>query len=394
MQIVRLIGFVLLVVLLSAMVVGLVLLAAENPTETIMLVLLMVALPLSFVFAAWQLARGDVFWTFIQLGQIKAIDRGVGNNIAVLANLKTHQVSGFEVISELPQKTFLEEKFGMYWIGFPPATVHVFEFVHERVNPGIGKETSSTEWIVRDKVSKQTSSLFWEVPHAYRFFGVELRDGFKVDVLFETRSQVVLPLTALYLRGGQFIDCAAQYVEAAVTGTLREFGSEDFRAASKKEGSDLAVRIIENVGAVSVRNAGLLEATGLVMIAGFISRYEVSDKTEEKALAQKQQARLKGEADILDAKLKADKAGEEGRRIERLAQSQKIADETAAIGQVAVFNTILESIMRGNPNVDPTVALEQATALAIATKMSAPTSPVVSLGNGMISITPTKKDSQ
>lgn len=355
---------------------------------------MLVATMIAFVFAAWQLAKVGVFFTFVGTGKIKTIDRGKDNLIMILENIdgygpdaRGHIVPGGD------KKTWLQNEYGLFWIGIPPAEVHKFEFIHQRLNPNINDDTPSSQWIVRDNAPQETDELLWEIPHTYRVTGVELKDGFHVDLLFNTRSRTISPEIALYLRGGKFIDYQAQYVEAGVNAVLGKLESVFFREADKSEGSVIAEAIIKAINESTGSQAQpLLDAVGMEVVGGFISRWQPSDRSEEEALRKMKKATLEGEAAVELARLDADKATQEARRIGTIAQAEAQADATRATGQIAGLAAALETIKRLYPDLDNETALREANALAIAIKMSDKDSPVTVIGAGVnIGVTPEKK---
>ncbi len=359
--------------------------------------ILFISIPFAFVFAAWQLAKVGVFFTFVGTGKIKTIDRGKDNLIMILENIDGYGPDARGHIVLVPggdKKTWLQNEYGLFWIGIPPAKVHKFEFIHQRLNPNINDDTPSSQWIVRDNAPQETDELLWEIPHTYRVTGVELKDGFHVDLLFNTRSRTISPEIALYLRGGKFIDYQAQYVEAGVNSVLSKLESVFFREADKSEGSVIAEAIIKAINESTGSQAQpLLDAVGMEVVGGFISRWQPSDRSEEEALRKMKKATLEGEAAVELARLDADKATQEARRIGTISQAEAQADATRAKGQTAGLEAALETIKRLYPDLDNATALREANALAIAIKMSDKDSPVTVIGAGVnIGVTPDRKD--
>ena len=355
------------------------------------LVVMFPILLLSAAFAVWQLAKADIMWTFVPLGEIKAVVRGDGNPIAMLANLQGYRVnSRMEIDEGFPYKNTLQKKWGLYWMGFPPAKIQGFWFVHERANPEIKANTPPSEWIKRDPEAKEETSLLWEIPHSYVIPAVEFADGFQADVMFESRSRVVKPLTAIFIRKGKFIDFMADYVNAGVIEILRDYDYNDFMTMPKTEKSELAKAIVENINL----DGKLVEAVGLVMIGGFISRFEAPKELTEAIEAEKK-AELAGKASIEEAKQSVIKAEQEAKKRQIQAEATRKAAMTEAEGQIAVFNAILKSIRAENPGISQAEALSMtrdAIQLAIATKFSDPTSPVVVLGGkGVLNLSQKEK---
>lgn len=369
----------------------------------LLLYFLLFLISIAFIFAAWQLAKAGIFFTFVGTGTIKTIDQGRDNLVRILENIDGYGVGDDGRITDDKNvgksKNWLERNYGLFWIGFPPSEVHKFSFVHERTNPNIDENTPPSKWVQRDQAPKETDELLWEIPHSYVILGVELCDGFSVDVMFNTRSRVVDPRTALYLRQGRFIDYQAEYVQAGVISALKDnldnlpLDSERFRVTDMHEGSALCAKIVERINSSVQGNQALVEAVGMTVVGGFISRWEPSDKTEKEALRKKKKAILDGEAEVETARLDAKKAEEEARRIDTIARAQAAADEARSHGQIAGLKSALAAIKEMYPGIDDKTALEQATALAISIKMSDKDSPVTVLGAGVnIGVTPKTKE--
>ncbi len=355
-----------------------------------------VVMMICFIFAAWQLAKQNVFFTFVGVGQIKTVDRGENNLINAVANVPGFRVSNdLKIVEEADRKNFLEKNFGLFWIGIPPAKVHTFEFVHERANPKITKDTPVEEWIDRDKVAKQSDYILWEIPHSYLILGAELQDNFKVDMLVETRSRTIDPKVALYLREGKFIDYMRQFVEASVNVAVRKYTIEEFRSMDKLENSELAQKIRDGVNSVQVEGlGGLLYAVGMETISAFVSKWDSSDKSDEESLHLRKKAKLAGEAAIEAAERAAEQAVHDGKKIVTLATAQRDADVLRAEGRAADLSQALKAIKAEASGVDSNVAVRHASAVTIATKMSDKDSPVRVLGGGagvMVGLEPEKE---
>lgn len=332
----------------------------------------------SFLIATWQMAKRDFLFTFLALGEIKVVDSGEGNPVKVLANLpEGFSVNNMEIVERPKSKTWLESKFGLFWMGIPPASIHEFEFTHERINPSIGRDTPSSQWIERDDEPKKTKVLLWEIPHSYLITGVEFKDQFQADVLFQSRSRVVKPLTATHLRKGKFIDYMAEYVNAGVIEKLRQFDFLDFsQNIPKNDGSDLSKDMLKKI------NPELPNAVGLKMVGGFVSRFEATEE-EKKALEAKKKAELEGQALVEAAAQATIRAGKEAEKLQVEAVAQQLADTTKALGQTAVLSTALDLMKAKYPNADDNTILHMATQFAITTKLSDPKSPVTAIGTGI-----------
>ncbi|MBA3732828.1 hypothetical protein H0W91_00440 [Patescibacteria group bacterium] len=339
----------------------------------------------SCVFAAWQMAKADILFTFIGIGEIKMVDRGVGNFWKILANLPGHHVEGEKIVEDSKEehtKSYLEKRYGLYFIGFSPAKLHEFEFVHERINPDIKKGMPPDEWIKRDDHAQKTTTLLWEIPHWYLVSGVEFHDQMSGELLFNCMSRVTRPVVAIYLRRGQFIDYSAQYVNGAVIDSVRNENFSDLQglqkmeSAIKEEGgkTPLSEEIVSKV------NVLLEDAVGLKMQWGFISQYDASDKSDQKALEARKVAQLEGEAKIETAKQAVAISKQTAKQTNIEAKAQLKADEIKSKGQMSGLEAALNIIKERFPDIDPSEALQRATELAVATKMSHPQSPVTVLG--------------
>jgi len=346
---------------------------------------------LSFLLAAWQMKKNDILWTSLGFGQIKSIDSGEGNPVKMISDLPGHYInSDMEVVEGgPPRKTFLEKNFGMYWIGLPPHTVHDVTFTHERINQNISKSTPSTQWVQRDKEPTTSKYLLWEIPHTVVITDLDFRERFQGDILLEFRSRIVFPKVALYLRQGKFLDYAKEYFKAGAQEQLRKFDWIQFSVDEPKmSGSDLLKAILATINSIIPRNKdeGLAASTGIVVLDGFISRFEPNEETK-KFLEAQEEAKLTGQAAIETATQAVEQAKQAALKLQIEAEAALKAAQTEAAGQTAVFNTILESILAraksAGTEIDFPTALQTAAQLAIATKMSAPDSPVTVLGAGI-----------
>ncbi len=365
------------------------------------LTLLLVALvTVSFLLAAWQLAKRDILWTIIGRGQIRTVDSGEGNPVAYLSNLPGHHVNskGKVLPEDGPRKTFLQEQYGMYWIGLPPHTVHEIEFVHERANPNVNKDTPSSQWMIRDKEPTKSKFLLWEITHTVVISDVDFRDRFQGDIKLECRSRVVDVEVALYLRRGQFLDYAKTYFEAGALEWLRKFDWIQFSVDEPKmSGSKLMNNIFNSINSIvpegGIEVGGMAASAGIQALDGFISRWEPNAE-QKQALKAQEKAKLEGQAGIETATQAVLQADQAAKKLQIEAEADLKAEQTRAAGQNAVFNALLEVITQKNPQVDFNTALHMATQLAIATKMSDPKSPVTVIGAGInIGVnSPTRRD--
>ena len=344
---------------------------------------------ISFLFAAWQMAKNDILWTILGRGQIKAIDSGDGNPVAYLSNLPGHYVNsrGKVVHGDGPGKTFLQEQYGMYWIGLPPHKVHDVEFVHERPNPNVTKDTPSSQWMIRDEKPTKSKYLLWEITHTIVISDVDFSDRFQGVVKLECRSRVVDVEIALYLRRGQFLDFAKTYFEAGTLEWLRKMDWIQFSVNEPKmSGSQLMANILSSINSIVPDNniglGGLAASSGIEVLDAFISRWEPNEE-QKKALKAQETASLEGDAAIKTAEKAVKQAEQAALRLQVEAKADLKAANTRAAGQSAMFNTLLESIKQRYPEMDPVEALRAATQLSIAQKMSDPDSPVSVLGAGI-----------
>jgi hypothetical protein len=363
--------------LLLIATVGILKYGPPSMSDLMKILMLSVVTFLAFLFAAWQIAKHDILFTFVGLNEIKIIVSGEGNPVEVLANLEDYRVENMMIIPGKPKQTWFQKKYGLYFIGFPPRKIHEFEFTHERLNKNLNKNTSSEEWLERDSSPKKTKVLLHVIPHSYLIQDVDFTDNFKADLLFETRSRVVNPLTAVFTLRGNFIDFAKQYVESAVIDILGEMSYEDFRGLDKSDGSDLSKDILEKIF------TQVKEAVGLEMFGGFISRFD-PNKEQQAALAAQETARLEGEARVESAKKDVEVARERALMTQIDADAQLLAANTIAKGQVAVLTKALEAIREGNPSgLDANIAAQVAGSVAVSTNMSHPKSPVIAIGAGI-----------
>ncbi|MBI4155781.1 MAG: hypothetical protein HY507_00935 [Candidatus Zambryskibacteria bacterium] len=322
----------------------------------------------------WIAGKSDFIFTFVALNQIKAVDRGKGNFIKLLANLPIGwriNRNDWTIIPGRQYKGILEALFGLYYIGLPPASVHRFSFVHERPNPDIGNKTPSSEWLLRDEDEEETDFLLFDFPHSYVIPDIEFRNQFRGDIMFTGQFYALKPVVAIYTRGGKFFELTRQYVEAAVIDKLREMSYSDFLLESKDSDSPLSrqIRNILNPHLQDDPNPHLPESAGLDMYAGFISRFDASDKRQEEALAARALAELEGQGKVAAA----EKAAEV---LTISSQAELEADRRRAEGKAADLEAILRVLADNARGADPNVLARAAADIVAVTKMSDPRSNV------------------
>ncbi len=372
----------------------------------LLVIVLLVIATASFVYMAWQLAKHDILWTIVGLGQIKTVDSGEWNPVLTLGNLPGHHIKNptsqnvfeVEVVEGEAHKTFLEKQYGMYWFGLPPRKVHDLKFNHERMNQRANKDTPPDQWVIRDATPTTTKFLLWEIPHTITITGVDFRDQFQGDILLDFRSRVRYPLISLYVRRGFFLDYAKRYFESGALEQLRKLTWVNFSANTNKQSDgDLMKGILKTINCIVPADAtvGLSASSGIEVFDGFISRWE-PDYEQKKALKAQETAKLEGQAKTESATQAVLQAEQEAKKKQIEAQATLLAAQTTAEGQNAVFRGLLKMIFAEaklyGQEISFSDALQRATELSVATKMSDKESPITATGAGInIGVNPTPR---
>lgn len=241
-------------------------------------------------FAVYELAKMDLFFTFLESGNIKYIY--VGNTLKrIIADIEGKVIDKHIVRDRLSgdkdPRSWVERKLGLYWVGFPP-----FSMVKKFVVP-LKKELEETsnkppaEWIV-DKGHRDVDSLRFMFPRPLMLLKAELgdpKDRQTVDVLAIGQFQVVNAYTPVVQLKGDFWELLAGIMRAAILDIVERQGTMDaFIVADKSDSPTSILYSLWAKGADSDFNKVLIERTGLMLVGAAIPQWDPSDEATRKAM--------------------------------------------------------------------------------------------------------------
>lgn len=272
--------------------------------EVSLFVLLLIA---GVLIAIWENAKAGGLFKFVGLNQIMTFDGGEDTPVRVAANLPDGwKIEGLRILRDQQFRPFrgLMRKFGIFWKGFP-AKLHVWSFVHERLNPKRDDSTLVMDWVLRDKEPKSSDYLLFEKPHWVAVPGVEFRNGFRAHLLVSYWSRTIDLEKAYNLRGDIFPPMNSAVLAHTKT-ECSKYSYDDFTKidtdgtiTSRDEvvnlGDDFCLNIAEGATTVSVREAGQVIYDVSVLF------FDAADRDAERLLS----AKAKAEIELEVAKLRA-----------------------------------------------------------------------------------------
>ena len=265
-------------------------------------IILTVAIIIALIpFAAYSLAKEDLFFTLLESGNIKYIYRG-DTLWKIIADVAGKKIVGYKLedlaLGEVVEKTWLQKRFGMYWIGIPPfASVKRFKIKRKKeLEETAGKKP--TEWI-RDLGELEVSSLRYAFPRPLLLEKVELKgDRQTVDLLVVCKFVTVdayLPVVELK---GDFFELAISILRGSIIDIIKDQGDiQNFLAAPKGEGGILEPLTERD----STVNKPLGKRVGLRLVGIVIPDWEPSDPKTREAMSEKFLAEKRREAVLVEA---------------------------------------------------------------------------------------------
>jgi len=335
-------------------------------------------------FGMYALATKDIFWTQLETGNIKYIFRGdkLHKIIADVRNKKMDDTMGHKLETGVEHRSWLNNKTGLYWIGWPPfASVHKFK-IRKRKEVEITTGKPPAGWI-EDFGEVIVSSLRETFTLPFVLTEVELNDQQNVSMLVVAKFDVVdAYIPVIELKGGFFANTSST-LSAAVTDIAKELTMDGFVAAPKGEKVGILSVEFENKIApdetvtISKFNKRLEEQVGLHLVGVAISEWDPSDKAirdamSKKFLAEKEQAAAVIKAETY-AKEVAIKTTADVGRVVALgeADGKRVLSTVNALGgNVTVAGKLLEMEAAAGPNSKLT------------TLVNGPATPVVPVGGG------------
>lgn len=291
-------------------------------TMTVMENAMSIALPLLGIllvlpFTFYLLAEKNLFFTKLETGDIKFVVRG-DSLVKIIHDvggkkLETDEFGDQQFVDGIERKTFLNTRFGLWWVGIPPfARVHTFMIKKERENPGA---TDSEHWINADTKLAEVSSLRFTFPRPYKLDKVELADRLAVNLLAVAKFEVVRPHIPVFLFKGAFFVNAGSILRAHIADLINNRNLNEFILAPKGEVGGIleSMKKSENETADDPNNPGhklgdfnreLIRQVGLRLVGISITQYDPSDADIRAAMQAEELAIKQGLGRI--AKAKAD----------------------------------------------------------------------------------------
>ena len=251
------------------------------------------------------LADRDILFTFCAEGEIKYLMKGDTLWRVIMRVFGKKIDSQFDIVDDpTPEKHwlnplwYLEHYYGIFWIGFPPFGLHVYNFEWDKlVNEGDDRyEISHRKELV--------DSLFFRYTYPVVARGVDLGGNLMIDIF----ATIVVEAVNVYrpvhiLKGNWFIP-----LRGAVEGAMNDYpkgqGIKKFREEEKQApNSDFAKRVLR----VNRRKGGVIDMTGMKIVSFNYGKYDITPnqpeiqaallaKQREELLAQGVVAKSKGDA--------------------------------------------------------------------------------------------------
>ena len=307
-------------------------------------ILWIIVTPVSLFLALYELAKDDLFFTFLESGNIKYFRHG-DTVVDIIGDINDEKVEGRDL--KPASKTLLERMFGLYWVGIPPyANVLKFKVSRRKER----EETTGkppTEWIM-DLGEREVDSLRRAFPRPILLEKAELgsakpgeaKDRQTVDMLVVGKFVVVdahIPIVELK---GDFWELLTGLFRAAVLDIVERTGTMDaFIEANKGGGTDSI--LYELWKPDSDFNKVLVEKTGLKLVGAAIPQWDPSDEAVRKAMQLRFVAERERERDLIIAdtykQTRAINAEADALAEERIAKARGVRVRETAAGLAATL---------------------------------------------------------
>lgn len=249
------------------------------------------------------------------------------------SRLETQFVNGDEEYVSWWPISYLQQKWGLYWVSafYPWKKILWFMITRERL---VSRTAVSADASARDRVEISepalVSNLRFRFPRPFWITNVETKDRFESQILLQVILEVVNPYTAVIVLKGKFFPI----IEAAISSTVIDYLATQtlagFFSHPKGQNSPLATAIkTANYGSsqdsTATKSEGLIKSTGIRIVDVFIEEI-ISDEDDlvRKALKAKEINTLEGMASIEKSTLDV-----------MVAKQEKLASEERAIGNTA-----------------------------------------------------------
>ena len=275
-------------------------------------------------FLVYALGKLDILWTIVESGNMGFVVRGK-SLFRIIHDVRGKKLAGNAVngtskfIDGEEKRTWLQKKFGLYWIGFPPASgIHPFKIKKESENPeGHGVEN----WTTGVKEATVTS-LLHTFPRPFILRDVELKNRTRVNLLVVATFEVICPYIPVFKYKGDFFIRASSRIRSATDDIVKEI--EDitaFIAAPKGEEGG----ILEGLkNPTSAFNLELVANVGIRLVGISIPQFDGDDAILA-AANEESLAILRGKATVATAN-----ANRESALIASRTKAQQVLIETRA----------------------------------------------------------------
>jgi len=277
-------------------------------------------------FVAYMLAKENLFFTFLDTGNIKYIYKGETLK-KVIADVDKFKISGYELILDKgkQEKTWLQNKFGLFWIGIPPfSKIKTFKVRKKReVEETKGK--SPSEWI-QDLGEVEVDSLRFSFPRPFLIQEAELKeDRQTVDLLLICKFITVDAYIPIPELKGDFFELAGSIIRGSVLDKVKDQGPmENFLIIDKGEKGFLEILTEKDSGL----NIALKKQTGLRLVGISVADWNPTNQATREAMNKKFIAEKIREAELIDADTYQQKiaihAEADAKAAERIAQSRAV----------------------------------------------------------------------
>lgn len=345
--------------------------------ELIVNLLLILGIVATFPFLFFALAKYDIFFTLLTSNEIKFVVQSDGSLDRIIHDVKGYwyDTEHHEFKKDDPDptkrkknKTFLQRKYGLYWVGIPPfKKIYEFPIVKQREKEG--KTGDSSQWLSKEE-KETVKSLRFTFPRPFVLLTAELKDRTTVDMFILCKFEVVKPYEPVFIFKGDFFRNAGAILQGAVIDIIKEHEIEKFVNVPKGEVDGILSPLKEYDGPL---NQELIRQVGLRLVGITIAKYDPSDEEVVKAIRAKALADQRGQADVVKAQKEA-----EARKAQ--AEGEKIALKSLAEGRGEFIRATVTALTL--PGSDPTAVTQSASKVLASEAVSGKDSKVTTWVDG------------
>ncbi len=335
---------------------------------------------------AWKTGYLATLFTTVGTGNIKFVDVGASNKYTYI-NIPGKVLIKGEIIDERysgeteDRKTWVQKKFGRYWVGFPflGNHVHTFYITHDRAKRQLTQDMTPADWIEYGEGPEPTDELRWKVPRAVLVPDVKFGDNIEANILVLCRIEFNVPLKPVYIQKGDFFETFANLVRSGVLNYCKGTTAAKFAVCDRLDDGEMSRFVVGTI------NKQIGEEVGIKLIGVSVPIYNESKSSEEEALEAAELARLNGLATVAKAEAEAAaliKTTEaENKKMIMDATAQAEADRI--LSQASVADVVaLATHFSQDLGASPDVAVHSATAMGRATRLAKHDSPITTFVDG------------